>query len=217
MKKREIINLIKHENSQDVEFTYDFERVTKEVGISSKTITDKKQLKNYYRRQLFFKYATLSLFFLTILLSSVIIYQFNHPIIIEGPPIEETPTKEQLVAQYFEDQNAEFITTPIESQVIDGILVNIYMGILNAEQIVFVYTFDNLTIESSVEITASGKLESIEGNTDIVDYHYDDVFASSMLKIENLYQVVINIGINEQMTNIIIELDVTQFIAYLNK
>lgn len=87
-----------------------------------------------------------------------------------------------MVAQYFEDQNAKFIATPIKSQVIDGILVNIYMGILDIEQIIFVYTFENLTIESSIQITTSGKLESIEGNIDIVDYHDNDTFTSSRLK-----------------------------------
>ena len=66
MKKKEIIKLIKNENSQDVEYTYDFDRVAKEVGISSKTVSDRKQLKKYYGRQLFFKYATLSLFFLVL-------------------------------------------------------------------------------------------------------------------------------------------------------
>ncbi|HQC30534.1 MAG TPA: hypothetical protein PLP51_02230 [Acholeplasmataceae bacterium] len=217
MKKKEIIKLIKDENSQDVEYTYDFDRVAKEVGISSKTVLDRKQLKKYYGRQLFFKYATLSLFFLAILLSGVIIYQVNHPIVIDGPPIEETPTKEQLVAQYFEDQNAKFIATPIKSQVIDGILVNIYMGVLDIEQIIFVYTFENLTIGSSIQITTSGKLESIEGNIDIVDYHDNDTFTSSRLKRENSYQIAINIDINEQIKNMIIELDVTQFLAYLNQ
>lgn len=217
MKKRDIINLIIDENSQDVELTYDFDRVAKEVGISSNIVLDNKHSKNYYRRQLFFKYATLSLFFVTILLSSVIIYQFNHPIIIERPPIEETFTKEQLVAQYFEDHNAEFITTPIKSQVINGMLVNIYMGILDTDQIMFVYTFENLTIGSTVQITASGKLEGIEENKDIVDYYYGDIFTSSTLKIENSYEIVLNIDMSEQIINITTELDIVQFLTYLNK
>lgn len=34
---------------------------------------------------------------------------------------------------------------------------------------------------------------------------------------ENSYQIAINIDINEQIKDVIIELDVTQFLAYLNQ
>jgi len=216
VKKRDIINLIKDENNQDVEFTYDFNRVANEVGISTRPI-NKKLLKNHYGLNLFFKYATLSLIFVTLVLSGVIVFQFNNPTIIEAPPIEVTPTKEQLVAGYFEEQGATYITTPIKSQIIDEILINIYMGILDTEETIFVYTFENLTIGSHIEITTNGKLEGIEENKDIVDYNFEDVFTSSVLKIENSYELVINIEINDQTVNITIELDIAQFIDYLNK
>lgn len=217
MKKKDIINLIKDGNSQDVELTYDFKRIADEVGISSTIIIDKKHIKYHHGWQLFFRYATLSLFFVTILLSGFIVYQVNNPIVIEKPPIEETLTKEKLVAKYFEDQNATYITTPIKSQIIDSILINIYVGIIDTEQIIFVYTFENLAVGSNILITTKGKLEGVEENIDIVEYDNDSVFSSSILKIENSFEVVINTKINEQTSSIVIELDIAQFIAYLNK
>lgn len=217
MKKRDIINLIKEENSQDVELTYDFKRVAKEAGISSTINTGNKHIKKYYGWQLFFKYATISLLIVTIFLSGIIIYKTNYSSDTKKPYIEETLTKQFLVAKHFKEQNAEFISTPIKTQIFDGILINIYMGILDNEKVIFVYTFDNLTIGSHVEVITNGKLENVEENNIIADYHYGDMFTSSTLKIENSYELIINTELNNQQINISIELDIAQFLAYLNQ
>jgi len=218
MKKKDIINLIKEENSRDVELTYDFNRVAEEVGISSIINLEKRSFNQHYKMHLFFKYASLCLFFIVLLLSVVTIYQVNNPIIIEGPPISQIPTKEELVAKYFEEQNAKYIKTPVKTEILNGILVNIYIGVIDGDEVIFIYTFESLTIGSHVEILTNGlAVEGLEENKDLTNYSYGDVFASSTLKLENMYKAIINCENNEDTLNIIIDLDITQFIAYLDK
>lgn len=134
MKKKQLIRIIQDKNDKEVEFYDNYTLLSKRLNLENDTTSYEVLKKHRYNSYSFFKYATLSLLVVTLFLSGLLINTMhkkqNH----------SEHTHLQLIQQYFIENEIKYLESPIKTEVINGSILNIYLGVTKDNEFIFVYT-----------------------------------------------------------------------------
>ena len=222
MKTKNIIKKLKYENEQDLKFKYNYLEISNRLGFKSISSIDQFSFKQNKSMFKFYKYACMVLLVISFSLGGLLIFQSKEQPINES--LGAAATSENLVYQYFEDSHLKYIKSPVKTEIINDTIVNIYMGLTSSEQIVFVFSFLDSTIESNMQIDAEKLITSDSEFTEdstasqgFISFYNDNLnsFVTQKIDKEPTYSIKIQYSVDDSNIEKSITLDIQEFLDYL--
>lgn len=204
MRKSKIIKRLKKENEHDVEFIYNFDKLKEKLSFTSST-------KKSYQSILYYKYATLALSFIVLILTSLLINNYTkHNISIDSSATIETELDE--VYNHFTNLNATYLKFPIKTFIINEEIVQLFIGVLDNNEVVLIYTS---TKENQ------NKIEIYPTNTESIDIPEDvtpqvEKFYTPIITTTSDYYLVVFEGKDSQyLNNYTSSINIKEYIEFL--
>lgn len=152
--KNKIDQLIVRKNNHDVKFDYNYEQILKKIEINSNTI-------DLGYKKLHKAIKTYKLILSVSILTLVIAISFALNLRSSLNNIEND-SKELHIFQYFEENDINYIRTPIRTEILDNHLVKIYFGLSKDNKVIFAYSVDQI---EGFELNIIS--QSTEGDADV--------------------------------------------------
>lgn len=208
MKISKIIKKLNIENEEDVKFEYNYDELSKRLGFLNQH-KQKSQLRRHPVYYSIFKYAFLVLFIISITLNCFSLYKLN-----KYKQLIKESTGEDIIFEYFEKNNLDYIASPIKTEIVNEHLLRVYLGITKSNKAVFIYAFSNLSEGVKIQVLTQGHLEGIPGTIFKFDKEADELVVIEV-NLEYEYDVKIKFNDNGVATAHTMLLDVEKFIKYL--
>lgn len=136
MNKKQIIKRLKEENNNDVSFSNNFTEIRTKLNFTSPSIYPKQTFP-------FFKQLTAALSMIVLVFTVLITYNLTRPNdnLNANTPDDEGST--QSIFDQFEDLDAVYLKKPVKTYIVDNNLVEMYLGVLEDEKVVFIFSTTN--------------------------------------------------------------------------
>lgn len=152
--KNKIDQLIVRKNNHDVKFDYNYEQILNRIEINSNTI-------DLGYKKLHKAIKTYKLILSVSILTLVIAISFALNLRSSLNNIKND-SKELHIFQYFEENDINYIRTPIRTEILDNHLVKIYFGLSKDNKVIFAYSVDQI---EGFELNIIS--QSTEGDADV--------------------------------------------------
>lgn len=211
MKTKNIIKKLKSEHEHDLKFKYNYDVLSNEIAFETKTPLN---IGYHAQTNKIFKYASLFLLVISLTLTGLLVYQ-----LAKAPTV--LPSQEALVFEYFENNNMDYIHSPIQTEIINEHIVNVYMGKSQTSQVIFVFTFINRLDDIDMNFSILGSYTAGDGLGEdrfkSVYFERLNSFIIQEIEIEAVYDVKVMYTMDSSSIEEFLELNIRQYLDYLNK
>ncbi len=151
MKKKEIIKLIKEKNSSELTFSNNYSRLADELDLTEQNLIFQP---TRGKTMLILKYATIFLLVVSLSFTGVMF----------GRNTKDSPKNINylsLADAYFNENSVQHIDNPIRTEIIDDSEVNVYIGLSEDEEVVFLFVKEESAITNIYINTESLETRSV--------------------------------------------------------